>query len=75
MSPLPTQPVIDWSSNARKSDNANLRISATDPQRKWSLDFVDSLGKTADELNPNQRMKVKLPTVVPVAKPLGSLKR
>jgi hypothetical protein len=67
--------VIDWSSDARKSDNATLRISATEPQRTWSQDLVGSLGKTADELNPNQRIKVKLPTVVPVAKPLGSLKR
>jgi hypothetical protein len=72
---LPTQPVIDWKADARKSDNATLRISATEPQRKWSLDFVDSLGKNADELNPNQKIKVKLPTVVPAAKPLGSLKR
>jgi len=73
--PLAAQPVIDWNADARKADSSALRISSKEPQRKWSVDFVDSLGKSAEELNPNQRLKVKLPTVVPAAKPVSSLKR
>jgi hypothetical protein len=68
------QPVIDWSADARKTEIPSVRVSAQEPQRKWSLEFVDSLGKSADELNPNQRIKLKLPTVVSATKPLGSLK-
>jgi hypothetical protein len=45
-----------------------------EPQRKWSLDCVDSLAKSQEELNPNQRIKVKLPVAVPLTKPFGSLK-
>jgi hypothetical protein len=73
--PSSTPPVIDWNADARKTDNATLRVSAVEPQRKWSLDFVDSLGKSAEEQNPNERIKVKLPTVVVAAKPVSVLKR
>jgi hypothetical protein len=73
--PSVARPVIDWSADARKTDVPTVRFSATEPQRKWSLEFVDSLGKSADELNPNQRIRLKLPTVVSATKPLGSLKR
>ena len=31
-------------------------------QRSWAGDFVNSLGKKPDELNPNTRIKVELPT-------------
>jgi len=65
------QLVIDWSADARKTEIPSVRVSAQEPQRKWSLEFVDSLGKSADELNPNQRIKLKLPTVVSATKPLG----
>ena len=71
---LPTQPLIDWNPVVRASDNATLRIFAEEPQRKWSQDFVGSLGKSVDELNPNQKIKVRLPASVSVTKPLGSLK-
>jgi len=73
--PSVARPVIDWSADARKTEIPSVRVSAQEPQRKWSLEFVDSLGKSADELNPNQRIKLKLPTVVSATKPLGSLKR
>jgi hypothetical protein len=73
--PSSTPPVIDWNKDAHKTDNSTLRISAVEPQRKWSLDFVDSLGKSTDEQNPNQRIKVTLPTVAVAAKPISSLKR
>ena len=75
VAPSSAPPVIDWNADARKSDNATLRVSAVEPQRKWSLDFVDSLGKSAAEQNPNERIKVKLPTVVVAAKPVSLLKR
>jgi hypothetical protein len=68
-------PVIDWSGSAGKSDVGVVKVSATEPERKWSLDFVGNVGKSADELNPNQKIKVRLPASVATTKPLGSLKR
>jgi hypothetical protein len=39
VAPSSAPPVIDWNADARKSDNATLRVSAVEPQRKWSLDL------------------------------------
>ena len=71
---LQPSPVIDWNAGLRRPTPASVQLDSPAAKPNWSASFVDNLGKTDEEVNPNKRIKVKLPAVVSATKPLGSLR-
>ena len=55
-------PAIDWT--ARAPAFAIAPASSMRDSAPWTSDFVNSLGRSEEEANPNSKMRLKLPTVV-----------
>jgi hypothetical protein len=71
----PVQPVIDWSARA-----ADFGLKASPPVEKaalrgWANGFVTDLGRSSDERNPNDKLRVQAPVTAKASLKAGILKR
>jgi hypothetical protein len=68
---LEQPPVIDWSGVSA----GKVSSEPAGDQKRWTVDFVQSVGQSREERDPNSKIKLKLPVVSRLAQALGSLSR
>ncbi len=66
-----TSPVIDWT--ARLSRDSVYRDESATASR-WKQDFINHLGQTIEQRNPNANLKLVLQATVPLSKGLNGMK-
>jgi hypothetical protein len=74
---LEQPPVIDWSGVSANREVGAVRSEPAGDQKRWKVDFVQSVGQSREERDPNSKIKIKLklPAVSRLAPALGSLSR
>jgi hypothetical protein len=58
-------PALDWTAQAPAS--ALFPAPTARNGAPWASDFVNNLGRSEEEANPNSKMKIKLPAAVKVS--------